>query len=184
MKRYILGGLLTAIAMFVWGAVFWMSPVPTSVMQTATDDVALGQALKAQMPASGTYFVPGMQDDHEAMTRLHEAGPVAMIHIQVEGSPAMDPKVFIKGLIHLFGMALLIGWLLELSANSLGSYGRRVGFVVLLGVTASFTYDLGSTIWWPVAMPWALVGVLYTVVNWTIAGLILAAFFKPDATGD
>ena len=49
MKRYVLGGLLAAIAMFVWGAVFWMSPVPTSVMQTATDDVALGQALKAQM---------------------------------------------------------------------------------------------------------------------------------------
>ena len=184
MKRYVLGSLLAAAAMFVWGAVFWMSPIPMSVMKTSSDDAALGQALNSYIPETGTYFVPGMSEDHAAMERLHEAGPVAMIHIEREGSPAMDPKVFIKGLIHLFGMALLIGWLLELSANSLGSYGRRVGFVVLLGVTASFTYDLGSTIWWPVAMPWALVGVLYSVVNWTIAGLILAAFFKPEATGD
>lgn len=179
MKRYLLGGSLAAIAMFVWGAVFWMSPLPTGVMQVSNDDQALGQVLKAQLPASGTYFVPGMSDDHAAMTRLHEAGPVAMIHIQVEGSPAMDPKVFIKGIVHLLGLALLLGWVLELAAGSLGSYGRRVGFVVLLGVTASFAYDLGGTIWWPISIPWALIGVLYNVVNWTIAGLILAAFFKP-----
>ena len=40
MKRYVLGSLLAAAAMFVWGAVFWMSPIPMSVMKTSSDDAA------------------------------------------------------------------------------------------------------------------------------------------------
>jgi len=180
MKRYGLGGLLAAAAMFIWGSVFWLSPIPSGVMKTATDDAALGAALKTYLPTTGTYFVPGMSDDVDAMTRLHEAGPVAMIHIEVEGSPAMDPKVFIKGFVHLLGVALLSGWLLSLALPSLGGYASRVGFVVLLGVTASFAYDLGSTVWWPIQTSWGLIGVVYNVVNWCIAGLILAAFFKPE----
>lgn len=185
--RYVVGGLLAAVAMFIWGAVFWMSPLPMSVIGQSTDDAALGAAMTEHLPASGSYFVPGMGDDIETFNRLHAAGPVAVIHVDIDGSPAMDPKVFIKGFVHHLGVALLTAWLLAIALGpgssgnpSLAGYWQRVGFVVLVGATASFAYDLGGTVWWPIGLDHGLITAAYNIVNWTIAGLILARVFRPE----
>jgi hypothetical protein len=46
------------------------------------------------------------------------AGPIAMIHFVKEGNPMMDPGMFLKGYLHYFVVAFLLGLILRKSAGS------------------------------------------------------------------
>ncbi len=91
MKK-LLGIFLASLAMFGFGAAFWMTPLTTSFFMASLDDETAGRRLKEMFPASGTYYVPSQRNPPAELTRLHEAGPVATIHIRHEGSPVMDAK--------------------------------------------------------------------------------------------
>jgi len=192
MKK-LLGIVLASLAMFAFGAVFWMTPLTTSFFMTAADDETAGRRLKELFPATGTYYVPWTQADaslpkeagEQAFARqeaLHKAGPIAMIHMRHEGAGIMEPKLLLTGFIHeLISMtvaALLMGSLLAV----LNSYVRRVGFMAVTGVLIAWFGPMSQPIWWFNPWPIHIVNALYTALAWLVAGLVLAAFIKPSAT--
>lgn len=181
MKRFLLGSIIAAVAGFVWGAVFWMSPLPNNVIQQAKSDVLLGAELKVTLNESGVYYLPGGGDPTgEEFQRLHRAGPIAMIFYQREGAEPMAPSTFAAGLVHGWASIALAAVLLGMALPALGGYAARVGFVTLVGVISSVFSDIGGTVWWPISMDWALIMSVYGVVFWLVTGLILAAFYKPE----
>lgn len=180
MKQLLLGSLLAAVALFIWGAVFWMSPLPNIVLGQARDDEAAGRALLENFPESGTYVIPSEQHDEATFTRLHEAGPIATIHVRREGAPAMAPQVFIYGFLHGLLACFLLGLLMKMALPGLPTYGLRVGFATLAALTAGVFLELGQVIWWSHPPALHLLNLVWSATAGLIAGLVLAYFLRPS----
>ncbi|MDH4030028.1 MAG: hypothetical protein OEU49_04175 [Chromatiales bacterium] len=186
MKKLIAGSLLAAVAMFIFGAVYWSSPVLQAGARDIGDDAAVQAVLRQTFPETGLYWVPGNDlyaEDAELYTRLHEAGPVAMINITQSPGAPMGAKTFIFGFLHEWVVCFLIGLLLVMVSPALDGYGARVGLVTFTGLTMAVFVDLGAVIWWRMPLAFQLVDGLYNVVAWMLAGLVLARFVPgKDAT--
>ena len=176
-----LGVILASIAVFVWGFVYWAAnPLPYSAWKQTEDDAAAGQAILEHFPESGTYFLPGIYNDEETMTRLHEAGPIAMIHLSREGGPVMRPLVLVKGFLLNLVTVILAALLLRLALPASASYADGVKLAALTGLAAAVFIDFGDVVWWYGSWDWKLHMAIYHVSFWLVAGLILAKFIRPQ----
>jgi len=183
MNKYILGSFLAAIAFFVWGFLYWaVSPASHMIVHSTDDDVAVGAMLKQMFPLDGMYTVPGMANDDETMAMLHEAGPIATVHIKHAGANPMGAKFFIMGIVHSWVSTLLLTFLLvKASPAVLSSYGRRVWFVTLVGVAIAVVSDMSFPIFWGHPWPVYLFNASFVVTGMFVVGLVLAKFVKPAA---
>ena len=179
MKRTLTGILIATVALFAWGAAFWMNPLAMRAFEHVVDNDAAGQALLDHFPATGTYYVPSEMENQEAWSALHERGPLAMVHIRTAGAPVMAPGMFVRGFLHELVVVALIALLLRMAAPALRTYGARVGFVLLAGAAAALFNHLSFLIWWYHPAPFHWVTGLYDVTGWLVAGLVLAAFVRP-----
>lgn len=183
MKQIAMGTLLAAVALFVWGFLFWGLPWPNPAYQhlSAEDEAALRQSLSEHVPTSGAYYVPDMEHgaDHAAYLARHREGPLAMVMVRTEGAELMSAGLFAGGFVHMLFSVLLIALLLRAVAPVLRSYRSRVGFLALVGLAAAFWANLGEPIW--NYQPWAfhLTAAVYDWTSWIIAGLVLAYVVKP-----
>jgi hypothetical protein len=180
MGRLFLGSVLAAVAMFMWGFVFYVvSPAMGAVIKTVDDTAATQAVLREHFTESGTYFIPGPDLPEEQMNRLHQAGPLVMIHIRQEGAPPMDPMVLFWGFVHQWVTCLLLGLLLMKAAPALAGYWARAGFLTLAGFAAALFIDYGATIWWLTDRGFALTNLVHDTLAWSVAGLVLA--WQPGA---
>ena len=179
MKNNLLVPALAALAMFVFGAIFWMSPFPYKVLSTTADDRATLAALDAVFPATGLYVVPGPHLDPEQAAELYKAGPSAMVHFTKEGFNMMDPSVFLKGYLHYFVIGSLLGCLLRKSAAGFKGYGCVVKLSTMIGLTGTLLLSLGNPIWWHQSWSWGFINLLYGTLIFTVAGLAMGKFIKP-----
>lgn len=177
--KTLLGIFLTSLAMFAFGAAFWMTPLTTSFFMSSTDDETAGRRLKEMFPASGTYYLPSQQNPPEKLKELHEAGPLATVHIRHEGSPVMDAKVMVVGFVHILISMTLAAMVMGALLSVLNTYVRRVGFMATLGVLIAWFSPISQPIWWYQPWPVHIVNAVYTGLAWLVAGLVLAAFIKP-----
>jgi hypothetical protein len=184
MKDLLLGSLFAAVALFLWGFVYWAaSPIPFTALKTLDNEVATGQALLEHFPQSGTYYLPDPRNpSRDEMDALHKKGPVAIINIDVDGSIPASPGVMLAGFAHMLVTTLMISLLMRLTGNALASYGDRVLFVFLAGVIVAFWTRISDVIWWGLSLPWQMYNAVYDVSAWLIAGLILAKFVGPKKT--
>jgi hypothetical protein len=179
MKKFVLGPALAALAMFVFGAIYWMSPFPYSVLKSTADDDTAGLALAKIFPETGTYLIPGAQLDQKKMAELYKRGPSVQVQFVKEGHAGMEPATFIKGYGHYFVVSLLLAILLVMAGPALKGYSGRVKFTTLVGVAGSALIDYSDPIWWHHPWAWHLVCSLYAVLAFIVSGLVLAAFVKP-----
>ena len=173
-----IGITLTAIALFMWGFVFWVFLIPDSAMHEVADNAATQEMLAEHFPEEGMYFVPGGDEEDPAWAELHTKGPVAMVSV-TPGRPPQDPMVFIKGIVNEIFIAALIAWMLALAAPSLPGYSQRVIFVCIAGMTATLLTHGRAMVWFGATSDWVIPAATYDIVSWLIAGLILARFIKP-----
>jgi hypothetical protein len=177
-KNLIIGSFVAAIAMFVWGFVFWVpSGIPQGALRSAPDVPAAQAALASAFPESGAYFVPDDSLPPEEFAALHEAGPLAFVHYRAEGAPPMDPGVLVSGFLHNWLTCLLLGWLLM--QTRAGTFVSRVAFLTVAGVAASLFIDYGAVIWFYADRSFQLVNMFSNVGSWLIAGIVLAS--KPGS---
>jgi hypothetical protein len=179
MKRFILGPALAALAMFLFGAIYWMSPFPYKTLQPVADDAAAGLALAQIFPETGTYLVPRPDLEPKLLAELTKRGPSAQVQFVKEGFDGMEPAVFLKGYVHYFVVSLLLAALLAKVASSLRGYCSRVTFCALVGLVGSTLIEYSDPIWWHHPWGWHLVSSIYAVVAFLVSGLVLAAFVKP-----
>jgi hypothetical protein len=179
MKRFILGSVIGAVVLFIWGAIFWTNPLPYSVVPRAKDERQLGTLLREQLPISGTYLLPHPSDPPETMNQLSLDGPIATIHLVREGRPMMEPRTFMVGFVHGFVVVLLIGMLMIIALPALSTYASRVRFATLIGIASALFVHAGSVIWMHEGRPWHEVNAIYEVSSCFIVGLVLGAFIKP-----
>lgn len=177
MAKLLIGSAVSALAIFVFGFVYWgFNPLPYGTLKGVSDDVATGSALMEHFPESGLYYLPNMELEQERLIELHEKGPIAMVNIQHEGESMMQPARWTMGIIHNFLSALLIGLLMMKVLTSLKTYKERVAFTTLAGVAAAVFSEPADAIWWRNPWNWEFFQMIYIILSWLIAGAILAKF--------
>jgi hypothetical protein len=178
--RAILGVVLGAVALFIWGFVFWgLLPTPTSIFRSFTDEAAVAEALKSNSTEPGVYTVPDaslMGRDVAEYTRRHESGPVAMVFIHPGGLSVMPASMMITGFLNMLAFVFLMALLLGMAAPALETYSRRVAFVFLAGLVSVVFIDLGQPVWWRHTWDYWLANAVYHGMGSLIVGLILARF--------
>lgn len=179
MKTHVLVPALAALAMFVFGAIFWMSPFPYKALSPTADDRVTLAALDAVFPATGLYILPGPHLDTEVAAELYRAGPNAMVHFVKEGREMMEPAVFLQGYLHYFAVAFLLAILLRKSAGSFQGYCCVVKLSTLVGLIGTLLLALGNPIWWDQSWSWGFINLLYGTLSFMVAGLVLGKFIKP-----
>ena len=184
MKKFLLGPALAALAMFVWGFIYWGTPhhLPYQALGTVADEGATALAVGKLFPASGTYLLPSPLIGDDKMNELALRGPSVEVHIVKEsfGSAEMG-KLMAMGYAHVFVISLLLTIMLCGLEKAFECWTSRVKFCAALGLLVA-TCDLGNTIWWHHALRWTLAQAFYDFVLYVIAGLVLAKFVAPKAT--
>lgn len=179
MRRLVSGSFLAAVAMFIFGAVYWTMPLPYSGVQPVREDAVAAALLSQIFPETGLYMLPDpdmASTDPETYARMHREGPVVMANVVHGAGEPMRPSVFVAGFLHQFATCFLIGLLLVLAAPALPTLGRRAAFAALMGFAAAFFIDMGAVVWWRMPMSFQFYSLLHNTVAWAIAGLVLARF--------
>lgn len=189
--RAILGVVLAAVVLFVWGFVFWMfTGLGSHICKGVPNETAILEVLKAQNLPDGSYVLPfpdeaAMQSQDtkafEAFAEKAKQGPLVRIQFRNAGEAPMNLQTFGIGFAHMLVSASVVATLLCLAGASLPSFGARWLFVVLLGVFASLSIHLGTPIWFQ--HPWTptLMLAFFDTAGWVLAAFPLAALVKPQA---
>jgi hypothetical protein len=187
--RVLFAALISAVAMFIWGFVFW-GPVLNMTVRLiaplpATIELDALAPLRAENLADGMYVYPGPlldQTDEAAVAawekKINE-GPIVHMTYKSSGVSPMDANMFAKGFAHSFVLALLGGVLLSSVAAYLPSYGRRFALLALASLIAALWTPIGDMIWWFHPTKYALGSAAYTLVAGLLMAAITAAIVKP-----
>lgn len=181
MKKFVLAPVLAALAMFVWGFIYWGTPhhLPYKALGMVPDGGATAEAVGKMLPASGSYLLPSPLLGEDKMNELAKRGPLVEVHIRKEsyGGAEMG-KTMALGYAHVFVIAMVLVVMLCGLEKAFQRWTCRVRFCVGLGLLVAVC-DLGSAIWWHHALSWTLAQAFYDLMMFTIAGLVLAKFVTP-----
>ena len=183
MKKFVLAPALAALAMFLWGFLFWGAPhhLPYKSLGHVDDDSATALALGKLFPATGTYLVPNPTSGDEKMAELVKRGPIAEVHITKESMDMMNPTDLTKGYLQEFVLCFILAIMLGKAEPSFKCFSCRVKFSAAIGLLLA-TCTLGDVIWWHHSLSWQLWQAFYELGSVVIAGFVLAFFFTPKAT--
>ncbi len=187
LKQLVLGTVLGAIVLFVWSALAWMIiPWPGEPLRSFTNEDAMVQAIKANVPRSGNYLLPnevkrtpGMTDQQyqkamqDAENRMN-TGPIIFAAVRLE--PASMSKSLILGFITNL-IAVLLACILLRQTDRL-SYKCRVAFVGGLGLLIFVGGHLDEWNWWGFSNAYTLMTFAALVIGWVLTGLVVAIFVR------
>jgi hypothetical protein len=173
MLRAFVGAVAAAVAMFVLGFLFYATPLQKLAVGSLDDmqAAAVQQSLAANLPATGTYFVPAA--DTPAQSTMYSQGPVATVHYNARGFAVSDPGVLIGGIVHmLFVAVLMAGGLFELSKHVRGFADRLKLF--LIGVVAAAIFmRLGEPVWYHFDWAHAIYAFIADTISLALGGFII-----------
>ncbi len=174
MKRAI-AVLAAAIAVYIWGFVYWgATTIPYQVLETTSDDAAAQQAIRAHFPRNGVYALPSVLHDAESLESLSMAGPTAFVFVTAaDGRPSMVPSIMIFGFLQGLAVAALVAVLLSWAGAGF-SFGCKLNLALLAGVISVVQTQFGDAVWWTFPWSWKLVTSFYEIVCFLILGVILA----------
>ena len=150
MVRVVIGAAAAAIGMFILGFLFFASGLQNIATGSLEDAqaAAVQQSLAANLPRTGTYAIPNA-DSSAAQTVMYGQGPIATVHYNTGGFPAMDAGALLGGLVLNFVTALLIGAALLGLDRYVHDFAARGRIVVLFAVAASAYIHLGEPVYSP-----------------------------------
>lgn len=173
MKRILIAGVLAGIAMFVWESVAHMVlPLGEMGISSLPNDEAVRTALAGQLGhADGLYFYPAMQMGQEPAP-----GPWGLLlyHPQWTFSWAVLGWEALTEIIQGVVLALIVGM------AAAGSFGRRLGIAVLVGIAAAFCVSPSYTIWYGFPLAYTAGQMIVALGDYVVGGALIAWLLKPQ----
>src|SRR5213594_1603988 len=198
LKSLSIGGLIGGLVLFAWGVVSWMLlPWHLATLEKFKDEAKVAQALTANATKSGVYLLPnvhkhepGMPEakakkaeakgkkaeakrkkaEAEGMKRMIQ-GPVMFAAVNLQGTSGSGAALPIQ-LVTSIVSAFLATWLLMNA--TLPGYWPRVGFLVVLALTAGVICHVPDWNWWGFSAGYTAVAFADLLIGWTLAGLVIA----------
>src|SRR5882762_6078070 len=190
-KQLVLGTILGAIVLFVWGALAWtLIPWPGDPIKMFTDEAAVAQAISANSPRSGNYLLPNMPKRTRGMTDQQYAaaekamadrwarGPIVFAAVRLAPFGSFGVALLIQFLTQ-FVLALL-ATLLLLQTNGL-SRGARIAFVFTIGLIIFVGGHMDEWTWWSFSNAYMLMQFGAIVIGWILAALVISTFVRGKA---
>lgn len=191
MLRTLIGGLVGGIIIFVFGYIFWASPLGSIPFSKADDaqnaavQTALAQNLTKKEPetgdisGTGTYIIP---DYHSrGGSELYSRGPIATVHYNTNGYSRDDMSMLLPGFI----VAAASGLLMAFGLAAVGGGGRSFAATAQLVVCFSLAFTvwefLGSPIFNHYGWGFWIYAFVAESVSFILAGLVIARWFLPLA---
>jgi hypothetical protein len=171
--RALIGGVAAAIAMFIIGFIFFATPLYKLGTRSLDDAqaAAVQQAMAANLPATGTYFVPSGDTSEQAV--MYGRGPVATVHYNTGGFSIADPTVMVSGFLHMLVVCLLMAVGLYSLSRHIPGFTERVRLLALGVVGAAVFMRLGDPIWYHQDWGHAIYLFIADCVSLIVAGLII-----------
>ena len=197
LKSLSLGGLIGGLVLFAWGVVSWMLlPWHLATLEKFKDEAKVAQALTANATKSGVYLLPNVHKHEpgmpEAKAKKAEAkgkkaetkrkkvevermkrmiqGPFMFAAVSLQGTSGSGAALPIQ-LVTTIVSALLATWLLM--NTTLPGYWPRVGFLVVLALTAGVICHVPDWNWWGFSAGYTAVAFADLLIGWTLAGLAI-----------
>jgi hypothetical protein len=178
------GAGLSAVALMVWGYLFWaVSPLPFAVLKPLPDEEAVMKVVRDTQLVTGVYNFPGQvegQGMDGAFFEKTKSGPIGQIFIRREGYNPLNPLYYVAEFMHFFLVSLGVGALLLWVRPQLPTYALRLGFVVALGAVAALSLDFSGPLWWHHAWGFHALTALYNAGSGLVSGLVLAWALDPQ----
>lgn len=182
-SRRLLAILAGGIVAFVWSSISWMLlPWHQSTMSGFDQQDTMAAAVKAAATEPGIYVYPEWSDDQEDMQKRFKEGPYVFASIVPGGVGDGMGKMMLFGFIsNLIGAALLL--ILLLTVPDEGWKARALvatiaaAFVALVPAMANWN-------WWNFPMGFTVVGILDSLIAWTLAGVVMAKLVAGRTTAD
>src|SRR5213594_3120152 len=190
LKSLSLGGLIGGLVLFAWGVVSWMLlPWHLATLEKFKDENKVAQTLTANATKSGVYLLPnihkhepgmpeakakkaeakGKKAEAEGMKRMIQ-GPFMFAAVNLQGTSGSGAALPIQ-LVTSIVSAFLATWLLM--NTTLPGYWPRVGFLVVLALTAGVICHVPDWNWWGFSAGYTAVAFADLLIGWTLAGLAI-----------
>jgi hypothetical protein len=173
MARALVGAVLAAVAMFVIGFIFNLTPLQRIAVASADNAqaAAVQQALAANLPRTGTYFVPSA--DTPEQTNMYSQGPIATVHYNMNGFAVAAPDAMIGGFIHMLVVAALMAAGLLMLSRHVTDLAEQLKLLILGVLGATIFIRLGAPIWYHQDWAYAIYSFLADSISLGVAGLII-----------
>lgn len=174
MGRAIIGAVAAAVAMFILGFIFFASGLQKTVISGLEDVPAatVQQVLATSLPETGTYVVPDPEAS-SGQTVMYGRGPVATVHYNTSGFPAMDSSALLGGFIQMLVVTLLMAAALYLLSRHVAGFAERAKMLVLAVLAATVFMRLGDPIWYHHGWAYAIYLFVTDTISLIVAGVII-----------
>lgn len=182
MGRAAIGAVAAAVAMFILGFIFYATPLQKVAVASATDAqaAAVQQAMAANLPRTGTYFVPDAAT--AAQSTMYSQGPVATIHYNSRGFAVAAPDVMIAGFIHMLIVAGLMAAGLLILSRRVTAFDEQWKLLALGVLGATIFMRLGAPIWYHQDWTWAIYSFVADSISLIAAGFVILKLLPRQAS--
>ena len=187
--KILLAGVIGGIVMFIWTSIAHMAlPLgEAGINEIPNESAVLGAMQSSISDKTGLYIFPGLgvgksatrEEKSEAMKQMQQkmaANPsgILMYH------PPGRPFAFGKSLAVEFNtevlQAILVIWLL--AQTRIGSFGGRVGFVLIAGILAAMTTNISYWNWYGFPGVYTASYILIEIVGFVLVGVAAAVILR------
>jgi len=183
MVRIIIAAFVGGLVMFCWGAFsHMMLPFAEAGVKALPNESAITTALESNIKEPGFYFLPGMENMHNASEEQqaawaakYEKGPTAIIVYHPDGMEPLSPhQLGIEFLSNVLA-ALFVGLILSMSS---ASYFGRVFIAALVGAAGWASISLSQWNWYRFPKEVILAEGFDQTVGWLVTGIVMALIVR------
>lgn len=184
MKKAILGVVVGATVLFIWGSISWMVlPWHNSTIKPLPEETLLLDTMRVVIKEHGLYMFPSGQTpeggmDQQGWIEKMKRGPSGlMVFIPGGREPAMGKNMLVNFLGNLFAAAVLL-LILSSAADRVHSLGGRVGLSAAVGLLVAVMGPVMQWNWFSFPAGFTAVAVFDHVIGSALMGAVLS-FFVP-----
>jgi len=180
--RILFGGILGGILMFVWTSIAHMAlPLGEAGINEIPNESAVLGAMQSSMgDKKGLYIFPGLgigknatrEEKSKAMKQMQQrmaANPSGILMYHPPGRPFAFGKSLAVEFSTEVLQAILVIWLL--AQTRIGSFGGRVGFVLIAGILAGITTNVSYWNWYGFPGVYTASYILIEIVGFVLVGV-------------
>src|SRR5437667_5844183 len=183
--RILVAGILGGIVMFIWTSIAHMAlSLGEAGINEIPNESAVLSAMQSNMgDKTGLYIFPGLgvgknatrEEKSDAMKQMQQkiaANPSGILMYHPPGRPFAFGKSLAVEFSTEMLQAILVIWLL--TQTRIGSFGGRVGFVLIAGILAAITTNVSYWNWYGFPGVYTVSYILIEIVGFVLVGIVAA----------